>query len=421
MATASVPQPPPGFCRDLDLVAEMTADFAQSQDVEEVLHRGLERIAETLGAEAASLFVVDSGGDLVCRACYGPVDVTGLRLAPGDGIVWRSLRDNRAVIVADVAADPDFLKRIDHETGFITRDILCAPMTVHDNRVGAIEVFNKVGGGPFTAEDTLLLQTLASAAALALVNARMAQAMAEQQVLKRELALAADIQRAMLPAARPETFPIHGINLPARGISGDFFDIVPLSHGRIAFAIGDVAGKGINAALLMAKTASLFRCLARRIDGPGAVLAAIDAELVGTVTGGAFVTMLAGILDAAEGIVTLASAGHEPPLLLKKNGTVALELGGLPPLGVVPARFAAGCPEQRVALEGGALYLFTDGLTEARASNGVPLEAAGVEALLRRLEALPAAARLEAAMAELREESAVLGDDATLLVVEDLR
>ncbi len=418
MAIAPLSSPSPDLSRELDLVAEMTADFAQSQDVEDVLHRGLERIADVLGAEAASLFVIDSGGDLVCRACCGPVDVAGLRLAPGDGIVWRTVRENAPQTVTDVRRDPDFSDRVDRETGFVTRGVLCVPMTVRGERLGAIEIFNKMGGDTFSADESRLLQTLATSAGLALINARMAQAMAEQQALRRELALAADIQRAMLPSARSESFPIHGINLPARGVSGDFYDIVPLDDGRIAFAIGDVAGKGINAALLMARTSSLFRCLARRIEGPGAVLAAIDAELEGAVTGGTFVTMLAGLFDPASGKAVLASAGHEAPLLMKKTGSVSIDLDGLPPLGIVPERFAKGCPERSIDLEGGALYLFTDGLTEARAANGAMLEATGIEALLRRLTALPAPARLEAAMAELREDSAVLGDDATLMVIE---
>ncbi len=414
------PDLPPPLAEDLDIIAEMTADFARSRNIEETLRRGLGRICASVGAEAASLFLTDGEtGELVCRACCGPVDVTGLRLPRGRGIVWRAVAANAAQLVRDTRHDPDFAATVDDTTGFVTRSILCAPLSVRDERLGAIELFNKRDGGAFGDGDRRLVQALAASAALALINARLAAAMAEQEAFRRELALAADIPRAMLPGVLPDSFPIHGVNLPARGVSGDFFDVVARPDGRIAFALGDVAGKGINAALLMAKTASLFRCLAKRMDRPGAVLAAIDAELAETGASGLFVTMVAGVLDPAAGQVVLANAGHEPPLLVSPGAVRPVD-GGLPPLGVVPELFTAGCPDSTVSLDGGCLYLFTDGLSEARDGDGPMLGAAGVAALLERFAALPARRRLEAVVAALPGGGA-LRDDVTLMAVEDRR
>lgn len=409
---------PAALADDLDLIAEMTADFARSRDIEESLRVGLQHIATRMEAEAASLFLMDEG-ELVCRACFGPTDVSGLRLPHGAGIVWRSVLRNRPQLVKDAGADPDFAHMVDQATGFTTRSVLCAPMSVRDECVGAIELFNKKGGLSFDDDDRRILQALATSAALALINARQAAAMAEQEALQRELALAADIQRAMLPAPQPASFPIHGVNLAARGVSGDFFDVVQLPGGRLAFAIADVSGKGMNAALLMAKTASLFRCLAKRLDGPGALLTAIDSELAETGSAGMFVTMVAGVLDPASGQVVLANAGHEPPLLWR-DGRVERVEGGLPPLGIDPALFQAGCPESRLDLAGGALYLFTDGLTEARAGDDM-LGSRGVEDLLARHQDLPAPERLEAVIADVARDGLALRDDLTMLVVEDGR
>lgn len=409
---------PAGLADDLDLIAEMTADFARSRDIEETLRLGLEHIATRMEAEAASLFLMDGDcGELVCRACWGPSDVTGLRLPPGRGIVWRSVEMNRPQLVKDTRTDPDFAHMVDKATGFTTRSILCAPMSVRDDRLGAIELFNKKGGTHFDDDDRRILQALATSAALALINARQAAAMAEQEAFRRELALAADIQRAMLPPPRAADFPIHGVNLPARGVSGDFFDVVELPGGRLAFAIADVSGKGINAALLMAKTASLFRCLAKRLDGPGALLAAIDSELAETGSAGMFVTMVAGILDPASGRVTLANAGHEPPLLCRGAEVEPLP-GGMPPLGIDPTLFLGGCPESVVDLEGGSLYLFTDGLTEARDEDGRMLGTEGVLGLLARHSALPPPERLDAVIADVARDRLALKDDLTMLVVD---
>jgi Serine phosphatase RsbU, regulator of sigma subunit len=414
---------PAGLADDLDLIAEMTAEFARSRHIEESLRTGLARIATRMGAEAASLFLVDGdGGALVCRACWGPADVTGLRLAPGHGIVWRSVKENRPQLVEDTAADPDFTSTVDETTGFATRSILCAPMSVRDERLGAIELFNKQGAGRFDDDDRRILQALASSAALALINARQAAAMAEQEAFRHELALAADIQRAMLPPAREAAFPIHGVNLAARGVSGDFFDVVELPDGRLAFAIADVSGKGMNAALLMAKTASLFRCLAKRLEGPGALLAAIDSELAETGSSGMFVTMVAGMLDPASGRVALANAGHEPALLWRGRGRDVLSIAGtMPPLGIDPTLFLDGCPESGVDLDGGALYLFTDGLTEAKDADGRMLGPEGVAALLSRHHRLSLPERLEAVIADVARDGLALKDDLTMLVVEDRR
>lgn len=412
---------PVGLADDLDLIAEMTADFARSRHIEESLRVGLERIASRMEAEAASLFLMDGEtGELVCHACWGPTDVTGLRLPHGQGIVWRAVDHNRPQLVSDTRTDPDFTQRVDDATGFTTRSILCAPMSVRDECLGAIELFNKKNGGSFDDDDRRILQALAASAALALINARQAAAMAEQEAFRRELALAADIQRAMLPPPRDSDFPIHGINLPARGVSGDFFDLVELPDGRIAFTIADVSGKGMNAALLMAKTASLFRCLSKRLDGPGALLAAIDSELAETNSAGMFVTMVAGVLDPKTGRVVLANAGHEPPLLCCGARLERVD-GGMPPLGIDPALFSAGCPESVVDLAGGALYLFTDGLTEAKTEDGCMLGTEGVQVLLARHRALSAPDRLEAVVADVAKNGLALRDDLTMLVVEDRR
>ncbi len=405
----------------LDLIVEMTAAFGQSHDVRATLRLGLERIAERVGSEAASLFLIDPAtGGLLCHACVGAVDISGLRLAPGTGIIGRAVDSNTAQLVRDTKGDSDFAGVVDDATGFATRSILCAPLAVRTEKLGAIELINKKGGGAFTRADSRLLQALASSSALALYNARLVAAMAEQGALARELTLASEIQRAMLPGPQPADSPVHGINLAARGVSGDFYEIMPLAGGRVAFAIGDVSGKGMNASLLMAKTASLFRCLAKREDGPGRLLEAIDSELHETGLAGMFVTMVAGIFDPAAGRVVLANAGHEPPLVRSAKGGFRAIEDGSPPLGIAPDLLAGGVPECVVDLDGGALYLFTDGLTEARAANGGMLGNDGVRGLLDAFAGMPAADRLDAVVRSL-DGVGSLRDDATLLVVEDRR
>ena len=226
-----------GISDHLELLADMGQDFAASLNIEKTLMRAIERITRHVGAAGGALFLLDEAGEtLRCQASVGATEITGLTLRSDEGIVGRCVQENLGEIVRDVAADPNFQKSVDDRTGFTTRSILCAPMSVKDQRIGAIELVNKRGGdGLFAESDLHLLQSLSASAALAILNARMAKALVEQERVRRELELAAEIQRSLLPDSRPGTYPVHGVNVPARTVSGDFYDFFPSGDGRICF------------------------------------------------------------------------------------------------------------------------------------------------------------------------------------------
>lgn len=404
----------------LALMADMSRDFASSLDIEETLRRALARISDHVGAEGGALFLLEDNARLVCHACVGPIDITGLTLKADQGIVGRSVQKNVAEIVRDVEADPNFQKTVDAKTGFTTRSILCAPMAVKDQKIGAIELVNKKGGdGLFSATDLQVLEVLAASAGMAIINARMAEALVEQERVRHELELAAEIQRGLLPAPGAEGFPAVGINVPARTVSGDFYDFFLLEDGRICFALGDVSGKGMNAALLMAKTASVFRCLGRTVHEPGRLLSLINREVCETATRGMFVTMVAGIYHPRAGLVRLANAGHEPALFLKPDGTLETFEADSPPLGISPLLVPEhGFPEIEFELDGGTLFLFTDGVTEGPTEDGSPLGSDGFEAMMRTGRDLPLPDRLRRVADRLAPPGATLHDDITILALE---
>lgn len=415
--------PPP--LDHLGLIAEMSRDFAESQDIDSTLQRGLERIAQTLEAEGASLFLLDDAdGGLVCRACYGPVDIAGIRLPIDSGIVGRSVRTGEVQAVSDAHDDPDFGATVDARTGFRTRAVLCAPLRVREQTLGAIELINKRGQGPFNAQDAQMLGALATSAALAIINARLAAAMVEREGMRRELELTAAIQRSFLPPGQPAAFPVHGLNVPARQVSGDFYDILQRDDGRIWFCIGDVAGKGSNAALLMAKANSLFHYLAKTATHPGEVLSAINHELYETAVFGIFVTMICGVYEPASGELHMANAGHEAALLVPRGGedpTADVGPAQSPPLGIQPDLAGPDALEPvALALHGRNLYFFTDGLTEARGAGGEAVGRTGMSDAIRDTEArdLDAPERLQAIVEQLAPSGTAPADDLTLLVVE---
>ena len=187
----------------------------------------------------------------------------------------------------------------------------------------------------FSADDLALLHTLSRAAALAIHNLRLAERLVEQERERHELELASEIQHDFLPQPSAKDFPLHGINILARAVSGDFYDIMTLPDGRIWFNIADVSGKDMNAALLMAKTSSLFRCLAKSSEHPGQLLNAINNELCETISHWMFVTMVGGLFDPSTGVVNLTNAGHEPLLLFDIQRESFMPIpADAPPLGI---------------------------------------------------------------------------------------
>lgn len=232
--------------------------------------------------------------------------------------------------------------------------------------------------------------------------------------LHRELSLAREVQKSLLPPPRDDNFPIHGVNASARQLSGDFYDYFSLPDGRLLFNLGDVSGKGTNAALLMTKANAIFRCLGQSLVSPAAILTNLNKELCSTTVRGMFVTMTAGIYDPASGEVTLANAGHMPTLLIQPDGSTQQLPAQAPPLGIVPGQ---AYQNNTIPLGKSSLYLYSDGVTEGLVGEEQYLEMEGMIKLLTDNSKLPAKERLAKVVSTLQKKP--LKDDVTMLVVEN--
>jgi len=402
----------------------MSGHLAVTINLGETIQKALDLIVKFVGAEGGALFLFDENNFvLTCKASAGPVDIRGISVHSGEGIVGQCVTENASRMVRDVSEDPNFDHTIDDATGFRTHSILCTPMTVNGHKLGAVELVNKrTDDGLFSETDLLMLQTLASAAALAINNAHMAEELVEQERVSRELELATEMQRSLLPTAPADTYPISGINLPAYEMSGDFYDFFELGDGRIYFSLGDVSGKGMDAALLMSKTASLFRCLGKTIHEPGQLLATINRELCETAIHGMFVTMVCGLLNPRTGDIRLANTGHEPPLIHSRAGNFTALPASTPPLGILPLEASeSGIREEHFNLNGGTLYIFTDGVTEGTLEDGSQLGSDGFQEIVQERSDLPIAERIAAVVSVLSDTGRKRHDDITLLAIQDMR
>lgn len=234
--------------------------------------------------------------------------------------------------------------------------------------------------------------------------------------LNRELGLAREIQKSLLPPPMGKNFPLCGINISARDLSGDFYDYFTLPDGRIYFTLGDVSGKGVNAALLMAKTSSLFRCLGKRIHSPGDLLKQINLELCETSIHGMFVTMIAGMYCPDTKWLRLVNAGNSPALIVSREG-IAREIGAqAPPLGVV---LEAEFPELEYKLGDDSLYMFSDGVTEGFIADKTTMGLSGLfKSIVSLPEKLSPEQRIQRLVSCFRSSNMALRDDVTLLLLE---
>ncbi len=401
-----------GTLQQLRLLADLSQEFAQSLDIDETLNLAVQRIADYMDAEAASVFLL-ADNKLVCRACCGPVDIKGFSVDTDTGLVGKTLTTGQCQIINDASQEEDFSCYVDKLTGFCTRSVMCTPLKVGEEKLGVLQVLNKKDESAFSRRDQDVLRVLAAPIALAIHNAKLALDLVEQKRLRKELTLARRLQRSLLPARQSPPFPIVASNLPAHEVSGDFYDYFALGDDCFGFVIGDVSGKGLDAAMLMVRTSSLLRWLGKDRNPPAEWLKKANEELCQTTPNGLFVCVAAGYYLPNEDKVVWANAGLPPALLRSADGQVKDYIAGAPPLGILPG---LDFSEESVRLGDRGLYFVTDGLTDARCPQGKPLGMQGLRHYVAEMEADTPEIRIGKLIAKIRRQA--LKDDSTVLLVE---
>ncbi len=386
-------------------LASVVSRVVESAGPAAIAETVLDGIREISGAESGVVMVWDlSVEQVVCRASFGPVALNGLAVTIEPAAVPGWLDEGLKAWLGAKGMPGDGLELL--------------PLKYRDRSLGAIALGGPSGAASIPQSDRATLDAMAAAASLALANGHLATSNAEYRSQSRDIELAAEIQRNLLPGSGEGGPTMIGLNRPARKVSGDFFDFFPLPDGRIRFGLGDVSGKGLNAALLMAKTASLFHCLGKALDDPAHLLALINRELCETGSRGMFVTMVAGVYTPATGEVRFANAGHLPPLLRRTDRSYEEFPADAPPLGVLAD---LDCEIQVAQLDGGEFYIFTDGLTEFQHGDRDEL---GVDGLIQMLESMAETRledRLRHVLSDLDGDGWTARDDLTVLAIDDSR
>lgn len=245
------------------------------------------------------------------------------------------------------------------------RSMIAVPLQTNERVLGLLYLDSAGQARPFLREDLNLLTVMANMAAASIENTRLAEVEERERRVSIEMEQAAAVQRLLLPGAPPsiDGLDIAAFTQPCRHAGGDYYDFFRLAGGRLAVVVGDVAGKGMPAALLMASLQARFQVLIEAEPNPAQLVERLNRVTSTCCPGNRFITLFYCLIDPASGGIHYVNAGHNPPLILRRLGKAErLETGGLP-LGVFPdSRYHAGLGRLE---PGDVLALYSDGVTEA--------------------------------------------------------
>jgi sigma-B regulation protein RsbU (phosphoserine phosphatase) len=405
-----------------DLTVGMMARYASSGNILDSLRWCLPQILTQIHAEAGSLFLIQPNQhDLACAVCEGPVDITGVKVDIGSGLVGQAYRDRIGLLIEDAQQHVAHNHAVDQSTGFVTKSILTVPVLFGDKCFGCLQAINRLDDqghiASFSQSHLAVFEKLAAVLAVALQNVDLATELVKDALLKKDLKSAEEVQSSLFPQF--DTLEdIVGQVIPARNLSGDFLDFVQIQD-QIIFCQGDVAGKGIPAALTVARCLALFRYLAKSNQSVAEIARVINTEIYDAMSldslNSGFVTFFIGAYQPQTGHVQYINCGHGEVVLLQQAIPPQTLSGSLPPLGVIESG-ALSFESFGVNVSQGRLCIFTDGVSEAQ-MNGKELGLTGVQALLQAVGHLPIRDALQKIMGLFDSQKLATTDDATLMIL----
>jgi phosphoserine phosphatase RsbU/P len=299
------------------------------------------------------------------------------RIPIGRGIIGTVGATGEGVLLKDATGDPRVVP-ID-DASLVLHSMIAVPIRFQETILAVLVVANTADGVPFSHTDYAIAQGIAEQAGLAIHNLELIQTQMAKNKIDTDLSLASSIQSMLLPKKMPQlpALDIAALYLPAQKIGGDLYDVFQIDENRFGVAVADVSGKGIPASLLMAICQSNLRHLAKSGISPARVLSDLNAIMREEMRRDMFVTMVYAIVDIAEETLTIARAGHELPLILRRDikgkfTTEFIQSDGMA-LGMAKERlFDALIQEKTIPFgKDEILVLYTDGITEEANSQGI--------------------------------------------------
>jgi len=346
-----------------NVLFELGKKVSSSLDLSQVLNSILDSLREAVDYDAAGIYLVQPGTQSIKHYVIKGFDPEGdhYEMKIGDGVIGWAIKTGRASIVPDVSRNVHYLN-----SRAATRSEVVVP--IYNSQRVAIGALNLESDrlDAYDEGDLKLLQAFSSQAAISIEMATLHRELIEKKRLEEELDIARRIQASFLPRQDPllPGFDISGMNVPSEEVSGDYYDFVPITDEDLGIVVGDVAGKGIPASLIMAGFRGALLAEIGNHYSIGHILEKVSRMLYKSTAEGQFATAIYGVLNAAQRTLTYVNAGHNYPLLVHPDGRHETPDSGGFPLGLFPPAEVA-YDEARLELQGGdILILYTDGVVE---------------------------------------------------------
>jgi sigma-B regulation protein RsbU (phosphoserine phosphatase) len=385
-------------------------ELVASKPVEELFEDILDLSLESVGANRGLLMTME-GRELSVRASRG--DQFHISTAVRD----RVINERTSLLVGDVMSD-DILRDRRSIVMQQVHSLMAVPLQTDRSVLGLIYVDSPHAWHQFTPSDLNLLTVMANVAAIRIERERLAESERAREFMEREFEQAAEIQRQFLPSAPPAVrgLDLAGYNRPCHSVGGDYYSFVVLPDGKLILALGDVAGKGMSAALLMVNLQARVQLLAEQPGSPAEMVTSLNRALNVVCPSNRFVTFFLCEIDPRTGETSFSNAGHNPPYLVRADGAVETLAAGGPVLGILPGLTFQ--PQATLLGPGDTLVVYSDGVTEATNADGDEFGEVRLEEILVRNRTMTAAELVDEVNAEL--ESFVGGappnDDITFAV-----
>lgn len=371
---------------ELSILNEVASAVSSASTFDAVVDLIVQKCMKHLLVEQAAVLLLDekdnTAGALHTMVRRVQSEAKNIPYRLGDQLVGWMLKHQAPLLINDLKGDGRFYTQTDQQHP--VRSLMCSPLRSKGRMIGVLSVFNKRDAEGFTESDQRLLTIIASQSAQVIENARLYEEEKALQLVQQELQLAHTIQARLLPQEAPAVpgYEIAGSSVPAQNVGGDYFDFIRWGQDRLAICLGDVSGKGIPAAVLMASVQATIRGQTL-MEAPAAVCLSRSNELLYRSTdAGRFVTLFYGVLDLTSHRLHYSNAGHNPPILLSGGSDPQLLTAGGPVLGVLPA---FDYEEAHVDIQPGDLLVtYSDGFTEAM---DLTMEQFGEERFLETLQA----------------------------------
>jgi len=366
---------------ELATLYRLTGEFAAQRELDDLLDLVARTVVEAMAAKACSIRMLsEDGAELLPKAVAG---LSSEYLNKGPILLARSRIDQEVLAtaeplyIADERNDPRVLYPVQAKREGIV-SALCAPMIYKGRPEGVIRVY-MAEPHEFDWFEVSLLKAIAAQAAASIVNARLHVEAVRTANIQRQLRLAGEVQRRMIPTDPPKVpgYDIASIYVPCFELAGDFYDFIGLPNENLGVAICDVVGKGVRASLLMASIRAALRAHAANVYEISKVLSKVNSDLCAETVSSDFATLFYGVIDLPQRRFTYSNAGHTQPLLVRGGRVRHLGAGG----AVLGVEQDLTWAEETLELQTGDVILaHTDGLHEAMNFEDEPFGRQRVEA-----------------------------------------